>query len=201
MPSECPDYFLSLPHLPAPPTELFQFPDPHSLINPDGSTVHQVGIYRQMNLLGSRGLMPCCKPASILASPPAQQWLRSNILEQYVTARINYYIPLPDTANSIGIHTDRLNHWILLYNLEAGGPDAQLVLYQRDGQPIESDPGQSELDPTTLKPIARINGPYHCWYLLNSRVFHDVVGLGKPRINVQISISLPQLDQLRKQII
>ena len=187
-------FIILIPSLPTPPTEVLEYKSPWNMINSDGTTIHELGIYRQMNKLCNGKLMKCCKPASVHASDKLTNWVKDNLVSEYKALRVNYYIPLADTCNSIGIHTDKLSEFILLYNIETGGPDAATTLWQQQNFPLYREPGLSIENTVDLTKVCQVVGPTG-WYLINARILHSVENVITPRINIQISLTAEQLQK------
>ena len=177
-----------LPQLPPLPAELAKFPDSEDLILANGTTIHQVGTYYQMNMLKDSKLVKCCKPASVKLSESCVAWITENIVSSFINARLNYYIPQEDTCDSIGIHTDMRGDYALLYNLDTGGPNAKLTIWQEPDYPLIREKALVREDPALLDRIAEFIGPNNCWYLINLRALHSVENIIRPRINIQIKL-------------
>tara|TARA_R110000868_G_scaffold41444_3_gene141688 strand:- start:1618 stop:2229 length:612 start_codon:yes stop_codon:yes gene_type:complete len=191
-----------LPDFPRPPKELTSVvPYSQTLIKEDGSSIHEVGTYYQMTQVRDGKLMKCSSPASII-DKKIDSWLKENIpiIQDWKDTRVNYYIPMEDTCDSIGVHTDKSKDYILLYNIDIGGPDACLTFWQERGQPLVREKGLIVEDPSLLDKKYEIIGPIDCWYLINSRVLHSVEKVIKPRINIQISMYDHQAIDLLKHL-
>jgi hypothetical protein len=183
-----------LPNLPIPPKELIAYRAPNSMINSDGTTVHEGGIYRQMDKFYDGALKKCCKPASLLASNMLTDWVDLNITTNYRAVRINYYIPMADTCDSIGVHTDKLSTHILLFNIDTGGPNAALTMWREPGFPLVREPGLSFNNVENFEKVLEINGPVNCWYLINAHILHSVEKVVRPRVNIQIGFTTEHLE-------
>ena len=89
-------------------------------------------------------------------------------------------------------HTDTTRKYVLLYNVETGGPDATLCFYREPGYPIERDRGLA-VNRDDLMKLDSVVGPYNCWYILNTQVIHGIENIIARRTNFQISFNdLPE---------
>lgn len=110
-------------------------------------------------------------------------WIRKNITAEFDES--NSGVMFFDTPQLP--HTDTTRKFVLLYNVETGGPDASLVFWQQENHPILRERGLAVERDATLKELERINGPKVCWYLMNTQVLHSVEGVSERRLNLQIS--------------
>jgi hypothetical protein len=110
-------------------------------------------------------------------------WIRTNITAEFDES--NSGVMFFDTPQLP--HTDTTRKFVLLYNVETGGPDASLVFWQQENYSILRERGLAVERSTALKELERINGPTGCWYLMNTQVLHSVEGVSERRLNLQIS--------------
>jgi hypothetical protein len=128
-----------------------------------------------------------------------EDWVRDNITDQYKDTGIGWTLGSPECP-SIGAHADRTRQATLLYNIDPGGPDTELVFYQENGYPLIRTRGDHTLSDENLKSVLAVRSPVNCWYYINTRVLHSVENMISPRLNFQISLDcLP--DNLRQMII
>lgn len=186
-----------LPQLPCPPKELTPIPNIESLFLSDGATVHQVGTYYQMNKIVNSVSMKCCKPASLRLLPDCVSWIQKRIVPEFINSRLNFYIPLENTCDSTGIHTDLRGDYALLYNLDTGGDSAKLTVWQEPQCPLYREPALTHEDPKSLTVLSEFLGPANCWYLINLRALHSVENIARPRINIQIKLETQQLQLIK----
>jgi hypothetical protein len=117
------------------------------------------------------------------------QWVRENIIDTF-------------EENNSGVmffdkeqlpHTDTTREFVLLYNIETGGPDATLSFWQEDGHPVLRERGLAVERSSHLKLLDKIQGPHNCWYILNTQVIHSVENVTSRRTNFQVSFNaLPE---------
>ena len=110
-------------------------------------------------------------------------WIRNNITMEFDES--NSGVMFFDTPQLP--HTDTTRKFVLLYNVETGGPDASLVFWQEDRHPILRERGLAVDRGAHLKELERIPGPAGCWYLMNTQVLHSVENVSERRLNLQIS--------------
>lgn len=110
-------------------------------------------------------------------------WIKENITDTFDES--NSGVMFFDTPQLP--HTDTTRKFVLLYNVETGGPDASLVFWQENGYPVHRERGLAVERGNHLTELERINGPTGCWYLMNTQVLHSVEGVSERRLNLQIS--------------
>ena len=86
-------------------------------------------------------------------------------------------------------HTDTTRHYVLLYNIETGGPDATLSFWREKGKDVNRERNLAVDRGEHLELIKQIHGPENCWYLFNTQVLHSVEGMEGRRTNLQISFN------------
>lgn len=115
-----------------------------------------------------------------------ESWVKDNITQTFKDAGIAYF---PGTVNtpSCGGHTDATRDYVLIYNANQGGPNAELCYWQEDGQPLVRERATQGITTKNLKLIAAERKLADTWYLLNTRIIHSLENITEPRINFQIS--------------
>lgn len=111
------------------------------------------------------------------------EWIRNNITAEF--DEHNSGVMFFDTSQLP--HTDTTRKFVLLYNVETGGPDASLVFWQENNRAIYRERGLAVDRGSHLKELERISGPKNCWYLMNTQVLHSVENVTERRLNLQIS--------------
>jgi hypothetical protein len=81
-----------------------------------------------------------------------EDWVRDNITDQYKDTGIGWTLGSPECP-SIGAHADRTRQATLLYNIDPGGPNTELVFYQENGYPLIRTRGDHTLSDENLKPV------------------------------------------------
>ena len=84
-------------------------------------------------------------------------------------------------------HTDTTRKFVLLYNIETGGPNATLSFWQEAGHPINRERGLAVDRGDHMHLLVQVTGPDRCWYILDTQVLHSVEGVTKRRTNLQLS--------------
>jgi hypothetical protein len=93
-------------------------------------------------------------------------------------------------------HTDVTRDFVLLYNVDTGGNDSEVCFWREKGYPIYRERMLAVDRGPHLELIDRINGPFDCWYLMNTRIIHSVENLGGLRVNLQISFDTELPNEL-----
>jgi hypothetical protein len=118
-----------------------------------------------------------------------EQWMKENIASEFEEDNSGVmffdYEQLP--------HTDTTRKYVLLYNIETGGPDATLSFWQENGHDIKRTRGLAVDRGNHLTLLETITGPERCWYILDTQVLHSVEGVSERRTNLQLSFeNLPE---------
>jgi hypothetical protein len=121
--------------------------------------------------------------------PEFEKWVKENITKHIVDAGVNYVsIDSTDIARSTGAHTDGVREYVMLWDIELGGPDAELCYWQEKGHPLNRPPKTQGEDLTQLEFIDKIRLPRDKWTLVNTTVLHSVENLYSTRITFHISL-------------
>lgn len=112
------------------------------------------------------------------------QWVKDNIIDTFEENNSGVmFFDHPQLA-----HTDTTRNFVLLYNVETGGPDARLCFYQEEGYSIVRERGLA-VSSNQLIRLKSIVGPHNCWYILNTQVIHGIEGITSRRTNFQVSFN------------
>lgn len=114
-----------------------------------------------------------------------EAWIRENITPEFEADNSGVmffdYEQLP--------HTDTTRKYVLLYNIETGGPTATLSFWQEKGYNIHRERGLAIDRGNHLTLLDQITGPSRCWYILDTQVLHSVEGVTERRTNLQVSFN------------
>jgi hypothetical protein len=180
-------FYLLLPELPSPPKKLIDAVDLDQSSFPTTSPFHEVRIrfcHRQGQQFLASPSVRARLPDSLQAE--LEQWVRDNIIENFLHVGINYRHCNSDTS---GIHTDSSREFSLTYNITTGGSTCGVTWWQEKGYPLVRDLGVQVLDFDTVEPMATLTGPSQQWFLHDARILHSTEGIETPRIQIQISLN------------
>ena len=142
-----------------------------------------------------------------MPSPEFEAWVKKNITEHILDAGVNYVTHTEETGLPIstGAHTDGTREFVLLWNVEHGGADAELTFWREENKPLYRAPKTRGTDFSKLKFVTKTRLPEDKWLLLDARVLHSVENLTSTRISLQISFlnklaleSITGIDDLSK---
>jgi len=122
-------------------------------------------------------------------------WIRENITSEFHATNSGVmFFDEPQLP-----HTDVTRDYVLLYNIQSGGPDSQLCFWQEAGQPLVRQRMLTAERGPNLKLVERVNGPFERWYIVNAKVIHSVENITGLRLNLQVSfdVGLPDLFRSR----
>ena len=176
-----------LPQIPRPPKAIIE-------------QIDQVNIPSEQNM-GYTGLRMledwrgCNGPArrNMCRVPPMEydRWVRDTISGACINTTV-MYCNGSSHITSTGAHTDKVRHFVMIYNLLSGGPESQLCFWQEKNHPILREDGLARGRYHDLELIDSVDSPIDVWYIVNGQVLHSVENLTGPRINLQISfVDLP----------
>lgn len=118
-----------------------------------------------------------------------ENWVKKNITEHIVNVGVNYVVvDTVDDVRSTGAHTDVVREYVLLWECESGGPNAELCFWQEENKPKFLPPKTASNDLSKLTLLDKIKLPKEKWILVNSTVLHSVENLYHTRINFQVSL-------------
>lgn len=174
--------YILLPDLPAPPTSLLDQIDLNLQPKQNNTGYLQTEPLTDWN--GYTG--PAALNVRVLFNDQYTQWLQQNITAEFENASLNY-VTGPPQIKTTAPHRDFTRDYVLLFNIEPGGPDAELQFWQQTGHLVEREPGAACGSRSQLNLIDFVKGPTQCWCLTNATVLHSTDYLIKPRINLQVS--------------
>ncbi|MBC7429472.1 MAG: hypothetical protein H7336_12715 [Bacteriovorax sp.] len=112
-----------------------------------------------------------------------QNWIAKNITSEFQFSNSGImFFDEPQLP-----HTDVTRDFVLLYNLKTGGDNSKLCFWKEIDRPLirnrmtVSERGQH------LELIDSVNGPFNCWYIMNTRIIHSVEHVTELRLNLQVS--------------
>jgi len=136
-----------------------------------------------------------------------ENWVKENITFHILDAGINY-VTYDDPDNlpiSTGAHTDGTREFVLLWNVEAGGDDAELTFWKEKDRPLYRAPKTPGTDFSKLEFLNKTKLPENKWLLVDARILHSVENLTSTRISLQISFlnklalqTISNIDDLSK---
>ena len=181
-----------LHNLPRPPKSLISLVDFD--MRPEINNIATMGRRELIDWKGYNG--PALRNTRRIEQPfqnDFDQWIKENITKDYQNSSL-MYCPENNNSPSTGAHTDFTRDYVLMYNLNTGGEDAELCFYQEKNQPLVRDRGTQAGEYKNLELIDSVKGPKDSWYLINARILHSVENIKKLRLNLQISFDniLPQ---------
>ena len=183
-------YCQILPHLPPPPPWLTERYNPSRRPAPDKFTATEgpyVGLKERQDWKQQSydWIQPMASNRNVRHhfDEVSLEWVRKNLVSEF--AEKNSGLMFFDETQLP--HTDSTRDFVLLYNVETGGPDTELCFWQEVGQPIFRQRMTTSERGPHLKKIFSLKGPSQCWYLMNTMVLHSVENVTGLRINWQIS--------------
>lgn len=116
------------------------------------------------------------------------QWLKYNVCEaDSMGLQISSVRPDSDTHLC---HTDSYpRRWVLNYMYETGGENIQTRFFREPGQELIRPPFTAPTDLDALVPLHSLIIETNRWYLLNSSVLHDVVGITGSRASITLGMA------------
>lgn len=182
-------FYKLLPHLPKPPQELVERIDmvyrPNiDLFKPndtDHLAINQTDDWKDQEY---NWIKPMASNTNVRYrfNEEYTQWIKNNIIDTF--EENNSGVMFFDQAQLP--HTDTTREYVLLYNIETGGPNAKLCFYQETGYPVLRNRGIAVARDKLIL-LDSIAGPKDCWYALNTQVIHGIEEATERRVNLQIS--------------
>lgn len=114
------------------------------------------------------------------------QWVKDNISKDFKDAGIAMFGG-DDKHPSCGAHTDLTRDYVLIYNVDQGGPDAELTFWKEKGHPAIRERSAQGTTTENLEMLTSVRDLEGMWYLVDTRVLHSIENVIRPRINFQIS--------------
>lgn len=121
--------------------------------------------------------------------PSALDWAREIAGIDASAIRVNF---TQQGRSLSGPHTDRSRDWVLIYLLQAGGPDHVTVFYREFGQPLIRPRHTAVNHYGSLTVLSRVQIPLRRWTVMNTRVLHSIENISLGRYAIQISIEEPE---------
>lgn len=182
-------YYRLMSDLPLPPKRFYE----HLVIDADNlpktSTLHKVS-HRVCKRNGVEFV--ASKGARTPVGPEWEQWVRENIVPEFVDTGINWREAVSDTS---GVHTDITRDMALMFNITTGGPDGGVAFWQERGQPLYRARDTNALDFDQLQLLEKLQGPENVWFLIDARILHSTEGLTAPRVQFHIGLNYDQVPQ------
>lgn len=114
------------------------------------------------------------------------QWIANEIGQ---IDQIGYQIVKPAEITTHLVHTDsHPRRWVINYLLELGGENVSTNFYKENGQPLLRDTLTRPDNLEDLEMIYRFRAESNRWYLINSRILHDVKNLNHDRVYITLGI-------------
>jgi hypothetical protein len=122
--------------------------------------------------------------------PEFEAWVTENVTRHIVDAGVNYLVDDgTGESQATSIHSDGVRNYALLWDIESGGPDAELCFWQEKGQPVRRPPRLVVSDHhDQLELLGKIRLPQGKWTLVDGTILHSVRNLFSTRIGLQISL-------------
>lgn len=117
--------------------------------------------------------------------PDALEWARQTVGISSSAIRVNFTQPGRSLS---GPHTDRSRDWVLIYLLQAGGPDHVTVFYRELGHPLIRPRHTAVNHYGSLTVLSRLQVPLRRWTLMNTRVLHSIENISQGRYAIQVSV-------------
>jgi hypothetical protein len=177
-----------MPNLPAPPQYLIDLVDFN--FRPDINNVSTMGVRNLVNWNNYTG--PALRNMRRIEEPFQSKfdaWIKENITVNYQNSSLMYchggdFAP---GATSTGAHTDFTRDYVLMYNLNTGGDETELVFWREKNQDLLRPRAVECGDYHSLEKIDSIVGPSNVWFLTNTRILHSTENVTDVRLNLQIS--------------
>ena len=186
--------FKLLPNLPQVPTwilnqlDITERPATNDITQLTHATDWQQQKYSWISFPSSR------RSSRKIFTPDIINWMSTNIASNFNTKNAGWqYFDTQQVP-----HTDVTREWVLLYNLEVGGNDVELVFYQEPGKQLTNGiRGVGFENYDHLFELMRVpSPPSNTWFMFNSQVIHSIQNQQSTRVNLQLSFDhgiIPQL--------
>jgi hypothetical protein len=177
-------FYKVLEELPAPPAEIIAGVDRN--LRP---TQMEIGIYHERELKNWYGKNFTASRNVRIKYPAFYDWVKANLTDRITDAGINY-VNIKPTSDpvSTGAHTDITRCYVLMWEIESGGPDSKTVWWRRRGQDIWCAPEEQAEDFSELEFLDEIKLPAGRWSIINTQALHSVEYLTDTRIFLQVSL-------------
>jgi hypothetical protein len=176
--------FKALDNVPTPPQWIIDGIDRNKRPN-----MSEIGYFATRTLKNWNGYNLPAGVNTRQAYPEFEKWVKENVTKHIVDAGVNYVSIEPtDIARSTGAHTDGVRNYVMLWDVELGGDNAELYYWQEKGKPLHRPPKTQGEDLTQLEFIDKIRLPRGKWTLIDTTVLHSVENLHRTRISLHISL-------------
>jgi hypothetical protein len=173
--------YIACPELPNPPKWLLDQVDLGLC-----PAINNTGYLQQEPLTNWRGYTgPAALNVRILFNEAYMSWLHENVTTEFENASLNYVVGPPQVCTTTP-HRDFTRDYVLIYNVDRGGEQAQLQFWRQIGFEIEREPGAACGNPEQLELLETVPTE-HCWYLTNACILHSTDYMERPRVNLQVS--------------
>lgn len=177
-----------MPELPAPPQSLIDLVD--FGFRPESNNTSTMGTRELKDWKGYNG--PALRNMRRIEEPfqsAFDTWIKENITKNYQNSSLMYCHggSFAAGAASTGAHTDFTRDYVLMYNLDVGGDDAELVFWKEKGHDLIRARATQCGDYQSLEMVDSVPGPASVWYLTNTRILHSTENVTGVRLNLQIS--------------
>ena len=163
----------------------------------DNTIVDDIG-YEKKHIKNNKQLTACGYSMGNVVNEELTSWLEQNIPD--ITSRFNILYQTQRSNNNIPsthiVHTDRLRLTALNYIIDAGGDNVMTSWYKEDGKELhrskkitgsQSDSG--DVDYKNLQLLESVRLEKDNWYIIDTRVLHDVDNITDTRKSISISFS------------
>lgn len=124
-----------------------------------------------------------------------EQWVRENISPKFLDAGVGYRHCNSDTS---GVHTDDTRDFVLIYNIDTGGPQCGVTFWKKkdnENESLQLERRTQQLNFDNLERITDIISPKGTWYLLDTNILHSVENIESPRVQFQVSLRNEDIPQ------
>jgi hypothetical protein len=159
--------------------------------------VNDIG-YNQIHIKNNIQLTACGYSMGEVVNNKLISWLKENIPDVVSRFNILYQtqFSLDNTPSTHIVHTDRLRLTALNYIIDTGGSDVVTSWYKEEGMNLhrlQKTPGsQSDsgaVDYKNLQLLESVNLEKNTWYIIDTRILHDVDNITGTRKSISISFS------------
>jgi hypothetical protein len=178
-------------------------PIPEHIINSlessliDNTVVGDIG-YGEKHIKNNKQLVACGYSMGNIVNSELTSWLEENIPD--ISSRFNILYQTQCSLDNIPsthiVHTDRLRLTALNYIIDTGGSDVLTSWYKEEGKNLhrlQKTPGsQSDsgaVDYKNLQLLESVILEKNHWYIIDTRILHDVDNITSTRKSISISFS------------
>ena len=163
----------------------------------DNTVVGDIG-YGENHIKNNKQLVACGYSMGNIVNSELTSWLEENIPD--ISSRFNILyqtqFSLDNTPSTHIVHTDRLRLTALNYIIDTGGSDVVTSWYKEEGKNLhrlQKTPGsQSDsgaVDYKNLQLLESVILEKNNWYIIDTRILHDVDNITATRKSISISFS------------